>query len=100
MYGKHRAPPPSYMQSGRPLAAGPMIILGVIPVFPIVFLAGADIVVLIVFIALRLVLKERADQRLQQERAVAYFAARDQQYARQDAALREAVLGAIDQRAP
>jgi hypothetical protein len=72
----------------------------VITLFPILFLAGAEIVVLIVFITLRLVLKERTDQRRQQERAAAYFAARDQQYARQEAAVREAVLGALDQRAP
>jgi hypothetical protein len=68
--------------------------------FLILFLAGAEVVLLILVLALRLVLKERADQRIQRERAALYFATRDQRYARQEAALNEAMLTAVDQRAP
>jgi hypothetical protein len=45
--------------------------------FLILLVGGAEVVLLIAYVALRLVLKERNDQRLQRERAAAYFAGRD-----------------------
>jgi hypothetical protein len=49
--------------------------------FPILLLAGADVVLIVIFITLRLVLAERANQRIQRERAALYFATRDRRAA-------------------
>jgi hypothetical protein len=68
--------------------------------FRILILAAAYVVLVIIVVALRLVLKERAGQRVQRERAAIYFATRAERHVQQEAALHEAVRGAIHQRAP
>ena len=67
--------------------------------FAIMILVAVEGVLLMVFCITRTVLKERSEQRIQHERAAAYFAARDARQARIEAAAREAALGGVDQRA-
>jgi hypothetical protein len=67
--------------------------------FAIMILFAVEIVLLMIFGIARMVLKERSRQRIQHERAAAYFAARDQRHVRIEAAAREAALGGVDQRA-
>jgi hypothetical protein len=67
--------------------------------FAIMILVAVEIVLLMVYCVTRTVLKERSRQRIQHERAAAYFAARDQRQARIEAAAREAALDGVDQRA-
>ena len=67
--------------------------------FAIMILFAVEIVLLMVFCIARMVLKERSRQRIQHERAAAYFAAQDQRYALIERAAREAALRGVDQRA-
>jgi hypothetical protein len=68
--------------------------------FTILIVVAIDVVVLMIFGVVRMVLDERKRQRVQAERAAAYFAARDARHARIEAAAREAALSGPDQRAP
>lgn len=61
---------------------------------------AVEIVLLMLFGAVRMVINERHQQRIQREQAAAYFAAQNQRYARIEAAAREAALNGVDQRAP
>jgi uncharacterized membrane protein len=66
--------------------------------FAILIVVAVEAVLLLLFAVVRTVLNERDQQRVQRERAAAYFAAQEQRYARIEAAGREALLGGSDQR--
>jgi uncharacterized membrane protein len=68
--------------------------------FVILTVVAVEVVLLMIFGVVRMVLNERNQQRVQRERTAAYFEARDQRYARIEAAAREAALTGLDQRAP
>jgi hypothetical protein len=66
----------------------------------IMIIIAVELVLLMIFGVVRTVLNERHNERIQHERAAAYFAARDRRQARIEAAAREAALSGVDQRAP
>lgn len=68
--------------------------------FMILTVVAVEIVLLMLYGVVRMVLNERTQQRLQHERAAAFFAAQDARYAQIQAAAREAALTGVDQRAP
>jgi hypothetical protein len=67
--------------------------------FTIVIVVALELVLLMIYGVVRTVLDERRRQRIQAERAAAYFEARNQRHARIEAAAREAALNGLDQRA-
>jgi uncharacterized membrane protein YjfL (UPF0719 family) len=67
--------------------------------FVIMIVTAAEAVLLMIYGVVRMVLNERAEQRIQRERAAAFFAAQDERYVRNEAAAREAALRRVDQRA-
>ena len=68
--------------------------------FMILIVVAVEVVLLMFYGVVRMVLNERHQQRVQREKAAAYFAARDARHARIEAAAREAALSGLDQRAP
>ena len=67
--------------------------------FTIVIVVALALVLLMIYGVVRTVIDERRRQRIQAERAAAYFEARNQRHARIEAAAREAALNGPDQRA-
>jgi hypothetical protein len=68
--------------------------------FMILIVVAIDVVLLMLFGVIRMVRNERRQQRIQYQRAEAYFAARDARLARIETAARQAALSGRDQRAP
>jgi hypothetical protein len=72
----------------------------VMEMFTILIVVAVEAVLLMLFGVVRMVLNERHQQRIQHERAAAFFAHQDQRRRWVESAARESLMTKVDQRAP